>query len=194
MSETHSLRLMLDRGAIDDGMLELLDDGLVDGVTLWTTSASPPEAGRAGSVVTYKIFDGAGGGAQHHRRAIIRQLSLGLRIDPTQVQVLPHHLHQLVQIPAVLGADGAGVGNPVQQVQLFDADGVDLVQGVDDRNVFPILGLQDVNQIINGRITPDGDVGGRDSIFAHDGSNLLHGLRQPNALIKQRTYSDGLTS
>lgn len=34
MGETNSLRLVLDRLAVDDSRLELLDDGPMDGVTL----------------------------------------------------------------------------------------------------------------------------------------------------------------
>lgn len=35
----------------------------------------------------------------------------------------------------MLGANGDGVGNSVEQVQLLDADGVDLVEAVYDRDI-----------------------------------------------------------
>ena len=41
-------------------------------------------------------------------------LHLGLGVDPDEVQVLPRHLYEAVQIPLVVGAHRAHVRQPVQ--------------------------------------------------------------------------------
>lgn len=122
---------------------------------------------------TYKVFDRALVGAQHNGRRVVRQLALGLCVYPHQAQLLPHRLHQLVNVPTVLGADGHRVGDPVQQVQLLDRDRVDLVEHVDDGDIAAAARLEDVNQVVDGRVAADGDVGRVDAVLAHDGADLV---------------------
>ncbi len=55
---------------------------------------------------TYEIFDGGFVGPQDNRGAVIWLLALGLGVNTLEVELFPHGLHQLVDIPAVLGADG----------------------------------------------------------------------------------------
>ena len=62
-------------------------------------------------------------------------LPLGLGVHAFQGQLVPHGLHQLVQVPAVLGADGYRVWDAVEEIQLLNTDGVDFVQAVDDGDV-----------------------------------------------------------
>lgn len=73
----------------------------------------------------------------------------------------------------MLGADGHRVGDAVQQVELLDRDGVDLVEHVDDGDVGARLGLEHVNQVINGGVAADRNVGRRDLVLAHDGADLV---------------------
>lgn len=84
---------------------------------------------------TYKVFDCRSIGTQDHRRGIVGRPAFRFGVDALEVELLPHGLHQLVHIPAMFRADGHGVGNPVQQVELFDADRVDLVQAVYDGDI-----------------------------------------------------------
>ena len=46
----------------------------------------------------------------------VRSADLGLSVDAHKVQVFPAHLHQTVQIPVVVGADRAVVGQPVNDI------------------------------------------------------------------------------
>ena len=69
-----------------------------------------------------------------------------------------HGFHKLVHVPSVLRADRHRVGDAVQEVQLLNADCVDLVQNVDDRDVTSALGFEDVDAVVNGSITPAGNV------------------------------------
>ena len=90
MRKTDSLRLVLDRLAVDDGPFEVLRDTPMDGVALGRVSILywPPNrcVGRAS---TYKVLHGAFGRAQHDRRRVIGQLALWLGVRPDKVEFLP---------------------------------------------------------------------------------------------------------
>lgn len=60
---------------------------------------------------------------------------LGFRIDTLEVELLPHGFHQLVDIPAMFGADGDGIGDAVKKIKFFNRNGVDFVQAVYHGNV-----------------------------------------------------------
>lgn len=84
-----------------------------------------------------------------------------------------HGLHQLINVPSMLGADGYRIRDPIQQIQLLDADGVNLVEDIDDGNVTPGLCLDDVDEVVNCRIASDGNIGGRHLVFVHHGLDLV---------------------
>lgn len=84
-----------------------------------------------------------------------------------------HGLHELIDVPPVLGANRHRVGNPVQQIQLLDADRIDLVQHVDNRDVTPALRLQHVNNVVDRRVAPNHDIRRRNLVLAHDGLDLI---------------------
>lgn len=84
-----------------------------------------------------------------------------------------HSLHQLVNIPTVLGTDWYGIWNTVQQVEFLDTDGVDFVEDVDDGDVTTALGLEDVDEVVNGGVASDGDIGRVDTVFVHDRLDLV---------------------
>ncbi len=114
-----TLRLMLGRRAPNDGALELLDDGLVDGLA--------------------EILHRVQAGLEHHWRTkcneifnsgivvfppVVWQLTLGFRVDAHQVELLPHltvshtdgtslpyHGQELIEIPLVMRRDWYAVGN-----------------------------------------------------------------------------------
>ena len=58
---------------------------------------------------------------QCYRALSLRIADLGLGVDAHKVQVFPAHLHQTIQIPVVVGAHRAVVGQPVNDVQLLQA-------------------------------------------------------------------------
>jgi hypothetical protein len=124
---------MLDATSPDPGVLELRQDLFVDSVA--------------------EVFDGGRGGVQHHRGAVVRDLSLGLGVDSNHVCGLPDPLHQLLQVPLVAevceerdGSEGGREGSSlsgygdvvrhlVDDVELLDGQLVDLVQHIDGGEV-----------------------------------------------------------
>lgn len=138
---------MLDRLAVHNGRFENFRNTSVDGVTLSTAFGqqshigqitrlrSRNQVGWALSLSTYKVLNRAARGSENNGRRVIGLLALGLRVHPNKVEFVPHCLHQLVNVPPVLGADGHGVGDSIQQIKLLDADRVDLVEAVDHGNV-----------------------------------------------------------
>ena len=57
-------------------------------------------------------------------------LYLGLGVDSHKLEVVPHFLQKAVIVPLVMGGDGDGVGDLADDVQLLDADLVDLIEDV----------------------------------------------------------------
>ena len=93
-----------------------------------------------------EVFHRAALRLQHDRRVVIRQLALRFRVTERGVsksvtiggpgckvikkknlhslklQVLPHLLQQVVKVPLVVGRNGNGVRDFVDNVELFNAD------------------------------------------------------------------------
>src|SRR5689334_15887844 len=65
----------------------------------------------------------------------------------------------------MLRADRAGVRDSIQQVELLDTNGVNLVERVDNRNIAPTLRLDHVNQVVDCGVASDGHVRVRHSIL-----------------------------
>jgi hypothetical protein len=143
---------MLDRLAINDGRLEHLRNASVNGVTLFASSISNPgfliwilemrlRRGRPKgrppheTVLTYKIFNSAARRSEHDRLRVIRLLALGLRVHADKVELVPHGLHQLINVPSVLRADRDSVRNSIEKVKLLNADRINLVQTVDNGDI-----------------------------------------------------------
>jgi len=70
-------------------------------------------------------------------RFLERLVHLGFGVYSDEVQVLPDHVNQAVQIPLLVGAHGAVVRELGDDVQLLQRDLIDLVDDVDGRNVDP---------------------------------------------------------
>lgn len=107
---------MFHRLSIHDSVLELLHDGFVDSIAL--TFYQHRQMNQEST--TYKILDATSVLPQHDRRVVVWRLAFRLRIDTPELELLPHLLQQLINIPAVLSADGTRIGNPVYEVELFD--------------------------------------------------------------------------
>ena len=73
----------------------------------------------------------------------------------------------------MLGADRTGVGYPIQQVQLFNGDGINLVQGIDNGNIASVLGFEDINHVVNGGIASNRNICRIDLVFAHHSFDFL---------------------
>eukprot|EP00047_Mylnosiga_fluctuans_P001872 m.222272 g.222272 ORF g.222272 m.222272 type:complete len:496 (+) comp10733_c0_seq1:131-1618(+) len=115
-----------------------------------------------------KVLDGVLFVAQHDGRLVVRQLALGLRVDAHEVEVLPHLLEQVVEVPLVVGGDRDTVRHLVDNVQLLDGDLVDLVEHVDGGDVHAVA-LDDVDQLVLRRVIAQHNVRVVDAILAEDG-------------------------
>lgn len=79
----HSLGIMLGRGAPNLSTLEFLDQSFMELTT----------------EVNY-----CGSSARHDNwLVVVRYLTLGLCVNSDQIQVIPDFLHQLIEIPLILG-------------------------------------------------------------------------------------------
>jgi len=170
MIQADSLWLVFDRLSIHDGVLELVDNGLVDLVTAakrvrvvyltrrvtltslrlyqpWTVARLVPcnQAFCLGQSVSCSLH----GSCQH---------TLRFSVYTSKVQLFPHHLQQFIDVPAMFGADRACVRYAVEKVKLFDCNGVDLVQSIDHRYVCSALLFQYVDNIVDGGIAANCNV------------------------------------
>lgn len=194
MGQSHTLRLMLNRLSVHDGSLELLNDGAVNGVALCNMTVS---MGSIDVVVKGKInlFSTPGSSLQSlllcTSKSEARQAPSNLAAFPlawcrlAQGSTSPtyfsqscvpvngilgvgvHGLHQLINVPTMLGADWHRIRNSIQQIQLLNADGVNFVQDVDDGNVTPRSRFYRVDEVVDSRVAPDGNICGGHFVFAH---------------------------
>lgn len=65
----------------------------------------------------------------------------------------------------------------IEQVKLFDRDGVDLVKRVDNRDVGPVLGLEDIDQVVDRGVASNSHVRRRNLVLAQ---NRLDFLKLPS--------------
>lgn len=143
VSQSDPLRLVLDRLAVHDGRFKLLRNTPVNSVTLrigWNVSVGlfllPGWTERLVSPTnTYEVFYCAPIASQNYGCCVVWCFTLRLGVHPLELQLIPHDLHQLVHVPAMLGTDGHGMRDAVQQVEFLNADGIDLVETVHHGNV-----------------------------------------------------------
>ena len=127
------LRLVLDGGAPDEGVLQLADDGAVELVA--------------------EVLEGAAVRLEDDGALVVGELALGLGVDADELEVLPHLLEEGVVVPLVVGGDGDAVGDLADDVELLDGDLVDLVEEVDAGHVAPVA-LHHVDQVVRRRVVP----------------------------------------
>ena len=119
-----------------------------------------------------KVLDTGVSGGQDDGRVVVGQLTLGLCVDADELQVSPHLLEQIVEVPLVMGAHGYGVRYLVDDVELLDGDLIDLVEAVDARYVDAVA-LDHVDQVVDGRIAAHNDVGVVNAILAENGLDCV---------------------
>ena len=78
---------------------------------------------------------------------------LGFCVDSHKFKIGPHFVQEVIIIPFVVSGDGDSVGNLADDVQLLDADLVNLVEDVDAGNVGSVT-LHHINKFIRCSITP----------------------------------------
>ena len=87
MGQANTLRLMLNRTTVYNGMFELFNNGLMDGVALYSYTGQPlvVKSSGWGYMGTHKIFDCRGVLPQNNRRTVVWLLALWLGINPLQL-------------------------------------------------------------------------------------------------------------
>ena len=87
MGQANALWLMLNGTAVYNGMFELFNNGLVDGVALYSsyTSQPTPLSSRQYGGGTHKIFDRRGVPPQNNWRTVVWLLAFWLGINPLQL-------------------------------------------------------------------------------------------------------------
>ena len=100
-------------------------------------------------------------------RLVVGNLSLGLGVNSNKIKVLPHLLHELIEVPLVLGGDWHVVRHLADDVELLDSDGVDLVHHVEAWDVNTIS-FDDINELLHGVIGLESDLAVGDSVLVED--------------------------
>ena len=88
MGQANTLRLMLNRTTVYNGMFELFNNGLMDGVALYSHTGQPnllSSRQDGGYMGTHKIFDCRGVLPQNNWRTVVWLLALWLGINPLQL-------------------------------------------------------------------------------------------------------------
>eukprot|EP00658_Telonema_sp_P-2_P013418 TRINITY_DN1507_c0_g1_i37.p1 TRINITY_DN1507_c0_g1~~TRINITY_DN1507_c0_g1_i37.p1 ORF type:complete len:143 (-),score=31.02 TRINITY_DN1507_c0_g1_i37:232-660(-) len=86
--------------------------------------------------------------------------------------MIPDSLQKAIEVPVIESRDGAVVGNAGNNVELLDADLINLVEDVDGGDVGTVT-LNGVDELIGGVVTLDADIGVDDFVLAHDGPDGL---------------------
>ena len=142
---------------------------------------------RAAIQDTDKVFNGACILSQNDRCVVIGSFAFWFRIDSSELKFLPHLLQQFVNVPAVLGTDGAGIGYSIKQVKFLDGDGIYFVESINDGNIASAFDFQNIYQIIDSSIAANGNVRRRYLVLAHHRFDLL----LPVSGIRQRLWIYG---
>ena len=81
-------------------------------------------------------------------RLIVRNLALWFCVDADQIEVLPDLLHELIEVPLVLCADGDIMREPIKEIKLFNRDSIDLIKDINAWHV-DTISFNYINQIIH---------------------------------------------
>lgn len=74
-----------------------------------------------------KIFDSAPKSLNNDWLLIIGIFSFRFGINPNQIEILPHSVNKLIQIPSKITSDGHIMLNLIQNVQLIKSYGINFV-------------------------------------------------------------------
>ena len=108
----------------------------------------------------------------NHGCLVVRNLSLGLGVNTDEIQIVPNSFHQFVEVPLVLSADGHVMREFVKQIELFDGDGVNLVENIDARDIDAVA-FDDVDEVIHGVVLLKVDVAVGDFVLVQNRSDRV---------------------
>ena len=149
---THALRAVLHGQSPHQRLLERLDDPLVQPVAKVLHRARPPR--------------------EHHRVLVVRVHPPRLGVDPDQVEVLPDSLQESIQVPLLVRGNRTVMFHLIQQTEFLHGDLVNLVDGVDARDVHAAA-LDDVDEVLVRAVVVQLDVRVLNPVLRQD---LLHGV------------------
>jgi hypothetical protein len=86
-----------------------------------------------------------------------RERMLGECIHAKEVEVLPHLLEQIVQVPVEMGRNWDDVGSAREDIQRLDRDLVDLVEDVETGDVDAVP-FDHIDQVVSSGVTVEGEV------------------------------------
>ncbi|KAI3481758.1 hypothetical protein L1887_55605 [Cichorium endivia] len=154
--------------AVDEGILELVDEGAVDLVT--------------------DVFD-RGALAHHQWIREVGTLAALLGVDAVHAELVPHDVLEIVDVEVGFDRDDDRVGLPGELVHLFHADRVDLVVDVEAGDVVAVA-EHDIDEFVDGDVLPEHDVyvvhlvaleDGADHPLVDLGEREAHGLGDDDA-------------
>jgi len=125
---TTLLRVVFDGTAPDLGVLHVFEDGFVDFVA--------------------KVGDGGVEALHDHGFAVVGHFSLGFGVDSDEVESVPDHVLEAVEVPLLECTDRADVLGLAEQVQFLQTQPVHFVQHLQTRNLFAVA-LDGVNQTVH---------------------------------------------
>ena len=162
------LRLVSDGGAPDPGVFEERHDALVDAVA--------------------ELLDGGLFRVKDDGLVVVGDLAARLGVDAHHVALLPDLVGELVDVPVVARGDGAVVLHLVNNVQLFDRDGVDLVHDVQAGRV-RALPVATVDEAVDRAVLAQDAVRADDAVLLHDARHDLarEPLRLRDELLESQT-------
>lgn len=108
----------------------------------------------------------------NNRFFIVRDLSLRLRVNTNQVQILPNFFHKLVEVPFIFCGYGHIMRTLVNDIEFLNRNLIDLVKHIDAWDIDPVS-LDYIDELIDSRVASKCKVGVRDLILGGDGFDCL---------------------
>ena len=118
-----------------------------------------------------EIFNGSLLSLENDRSLVIWNFTLWLCVDSDQVEVLPDSFEKFVEIPTEFTGNWNVVGNSIPNFELFEGDGINLVQNVDTWDVDSVS-FDSVNKVIWGSVAGESNISVYKSVFFANGSDL----------------------
>ena len=145
-----TLGLMLSTPSPDKGVREVVDQIFMESITEFLDCR-----------VTFRMHN--------DRLVVIRDLSSRLGINANHVTLRPDSIHQLLEIPFVLAADGDIIGHLIEDVEFFDGNGVHFVEHIKNRDVCSVS-LDHVDELIDCNVLSENNCGARYLILFQNAS------------------------
>lgn len=108
----------------------------------------------------------------NNRFLIVRDLSLWLRVNTNQVEILPNFFHKLVEVPFILSGNRHIMRTLVDDIELLNGNLIDLVKDIDAWDIDPVS-LDNIDELIGRRVASKCNISVRDLILGSDRFDCL---------------------